>query len=163
MWLLARFVQRGGHPAAVTPTARLRTGEKQYGAFPVDTLTYSSDGVYAAGGVFWGGDLGTAAGTGSADPTATSGWQSRGRLAATVTSERLLLSDGAEYEFRDLVMVQPNPLDWSVNLYFQGTQPVMLRGPWIPWMTVVLCAELYGSPWPPGHIPGSDLPATAVR
>lgn len=158
MWLLARFVQRGGHPAAVAPTARLRSGEKQYGAFPVDTLTYSSDGVYAGGGVFWSGGVGTA-NRQSAD---TAGWQSRGRLAATVTSERLILGDGTAYEFRDLIMVQPNPLDWSVNLYFQGTQPVMLRGPWIPWMTVVVCAELYGSPWPPGHL-GSDLPATAVR
>ncbi|WP_305787853.1 hypothetical protein [Symbioplanes lichenis] len=200
MWLLARFVQRGGHPAAVAPTVELRAGEKQYGAFPADVLSYSSDGVYVGGGLFWGGGIGTAdeidegrsragnkaketagkkTGKEAEKPRGTSDdessaapttdedqWQPRDRQGVTVTSERLLLVDARggveEHDFRDLILVQPNPLDWSVNLYFQGTQPIMLRSPWIPWMTVVLCAELYGSPWPPGQIPGSDLPATAV-
>ncbi|WP_306214620.1 hypothetical protein [Actinoplanes sp. RD1] len=179
MWLLARFVQRGGHPAAVAPTVELRAGEKQYGAFPADVLSYSSDGVYVGGGLFWGGGIGTADETtgpteaveqpeGHApEPTGEDCWQPRGRHGVTVTSERLILTSprggGAEeHDFRDLILIQPNPLDWSVNLYFQGAQPIMLRNPWIPWMTVVLCAELYGSPWPPGQIPGSDLPATAV-
>jgi hypothetical protein len=147
MSLLARFIQRGGHPAPVTPTVRLRSGEKQYGAFLVDVLSYQSDGVFTGGGVFWRGDA-TSAGP---------GWGHRGRDAATITSQRLIL--GADsYDFRDLVMVQPNPLEWSVNLYFQGHPPLMLSSPWVPWMTVVMCAELYGSPWPPG----SEIPITIM-
>ena len=27
-----------------------------------------------------------------------------------------------------------------------------------PWMTVIMCGELYGSPWPPGHAPELDIP-----
>ncbi|WP_213002821.1 hypothetical protein [Winogradskya consettensis] len=147
MSLLARFVQRGGHPAPVTPTVPLSPGEKQYGAFLVDVLTYLSEGVFTDNGLLWSG-------TGN-------GWQSRGRVPATITSERLIVNE-AEYFFRDLVMVQPNPLDWSVNLYFQGHPPLMLHSPWVPWMTVVMCAELYGSPWPPGHVSGSEIPITAM-
>jgi hypothetical protein len=79
-----------------------------------------------------------------------------GRQAAIVTSRRLLLG-GDAYDFRSLVLVQPDPLDRSVILYFQGTQPIMLRGPWVPWMTVVMCTELYGSPWPPGQGPDPDI------
>ncbi|MFI5938513.1 hypothetical protein [Actinoplanes sp. NPDC051494] len=147
MSLLARFVQRGGHPAPVMPTVALRPGEQQYGAFLADALTYQADGVFTDNGLLWSGS-----GT---------GWQSHGRPAVTITSERLLV-DGDGYEFRDLVMVRPNPLDWSVNLYFQGHPPLMLRGTWVPWMTVVMCAEVYGSPWPPGHVAGPDAPITVM-
>jgi hypothetical protein len=153
MSLLARFIQRGGHPAAVTPTIALRPDEKQYGSFLADVLTYSSEGIYAGGGIFWSGSH-AAGGT---------GWHAAGRQAVTVTSERVVLQAKTieGYEFRTLILVQPNPLDWSVNLYFQGAQPIMLRSVWVPWMTVVMSAELYGSPWPPGHAPGSDIPIRA--
>lgn len=152
---LVRYVQRGGHPAAVAPTVALSPGEKQYGGFLVDALTYVADGGFAAGGIFWNGGT-----TGGATGTAR-GWQHRGRRAAVITSRRLIL-DTAGYEFRSLILVQPNPLSWSVNLYFQGAPPIMLRGPWVPWMTVVMCAELYGAPWPPGWTPGADMPARTL-
>ncbi|AGL13690.1 hypothetical protein [Actinoplanes sp. N902-109] len=151
MSLLARFIQRGGHPAPVAPTIKLRSSEKQYGAFLTDLLTYQSDGVFTGGGIFWRG----------AATSAEPGWEHRGRHAATITNQRLIIEADdhrADYDFRDLIMVQPNPLEWSVNLYFQGHPPLMLSGPWVPWMTVVMCAELYGSPWPPG----SDTPVTAM-
>jgi hypothetical protein len=153
MSMLVRHVQRGGHPAAVAPTAELQTGEKQYGSFLVDvaayfstTVDYSSS-IFASGGLFF---------TGHSTET-QAGWRYGERRAAIVTSQRLLLGVEA-YDFRSLILIQPNPLDWSVNLYFQGAQPIMLRGPWVPWMTVVMCAELYGSPWPPGHTPELDIP-----
>jgi hypothetical protein len=164
MSLLARLVQRGGHPAPVTPTIPLSGGEKQYGAFLVDVLAYFSadvdysSGMFASGGFFF---------TGSSTATRC-GWRRERRQAATITSQRLLLRDEDReqaYDFRSLILLQPNPLDWSVNLYFQGAQPLMLRGPWVPWMTVVMSAELYGSPWPPGHVPvvpGSDMPIKAL-
>ena len=153
MSMLVRHVQRGGHPAAVTPTIALNSGEKQYGSFLVDVQAYFStkvdysSSIFAGGGLFFTGH--------STEKQA--GWREKGRTAAIVTSQRLLLGDVA-YDFRSLILVQPDPLDWSVNLYFQGAQPIMLRGPWVPWMTVVMCAELYGSPWPPGHIPDTDPP-----
>ncbi len=149
MSLLARFIQRGGHPAPVKPTIRLQGNEKQYGAFLADVLTYHSEGVFTGGGIFWSGN------PISAEP----GWEHRGRKAVTVTSQRLTVGTDT-YDFRDLIMIQPNPLEWSVNLYFQGHPPLMLSSPWIPWMTVVMCAELYGSPWPPGFIASADLPMT---
>jgi hypothetical protein len=153
MSMLVRLVQRGGHPAAVTPTVALQPGEKQYGSFLVDTSAYFSttvdysSSIFASGGLFF-----------TEHSTETrAGWRDGDRQAAVVTSQRLLLGDAA-YDFRSLIMVQPNPLDWSVNLYFQGAQPIMLRGPWVPWMTVVMCAELYGSPWPPGHVQEEEIP-----
>ena len=153
MSMLVRLVQRGGHPVAVTPTVRLRAGEKQYGSFLVDMSAYFStkvdysSSIFASGGLFF-----------TEHSTETSeGWRAGERRAAIVTSQRLLLGDAA-YDFRSLILIQPNPLDWSVNLYFQGAQPIMLRGPWVPWMTVVMCAELYGSPWPPGQAVEGDIP-----
>ncbi len=158
MSLLARFVQRGGQPAAVTPTVPLAAGEKEYGAFPADVSAYFStdvdysSSIFASGGLFF---------TGSSAET-RGGWRSQGRQSVTITSQRLILRDEdveRAYEFRSLILIQPNPLDWSVNLYFQGAQPIMLRGPWVPWTTVVMSAELYGCPWPPGQVPA--IPARA--
>ena len=152
MSLLARFVERGGHPAPVTPTVPLGPGEKEYGAFLAEVSAYFStdvdysSSIFASGGLFF---------TGSSAET-RGGWRSQGRQRVTITSQRLILAgrDGERaYEFRSLILVQPNPLDWSANVYFQGAQPLMLRGPWIPWMTVVMSAELYGCPWPPGQSP----------
>ncbi|GAA3350198.1 hypothetical protein GCM10020358_75220 [Amorphoplanes nipponensis] len=153
MSMLARLVQRGGHPAAVTPTIELQPGEKQYGAFLVDVSAYFSttvdyaSSIFASGGLFF---------TGRSTET-RGGWRPGERQAATITSQRLVLGE-VTYDFRSLILVQPNPLDWSVSLYFQGAQPIMLRGPWVPWMTVVMCAELYGSSWPPGHAAELDFP-----
>lgn len=158
MALLARLVQRGGHPAPVTPTLALAAGEKQYGAFPADVSAYFStdvdysSSIFASGGFFF---------TGSSRED-RAGWRFQGRQAVTITSQRLVLGEGDDaraHEFRSLILIQPNPLDWSVNLYFQGAQPLMLRGPWIPWTTVVMSAELYGSPWPPGAVPDIEFPA----
>ncbi|MEV8510627.1 hypothetical protein AB0368_38160 [Actinoplanes sp. NPDC051475] len=161
MSLLARFVQRGGHPAPVTPTIALSVGEKQYGAFPANALSYFSpevdysSSIFASGGFFF-----------TESSTATRcGWRHEGRQTVTLTSQRLVLrgADRAHaYDFRTLILIQPNPLDWSVNLYFQGAQPMMLRGPWVPWMTVVMSAELYGSPWPPGPVPSTQMPIKAL-
>lgn len=157
MSMLLRLVQRGGHPAAVAPTIDLQASEKEYGSFLADVSAYFStkvdysSSIFASGGLFFSG--------GGTETRA--GWHPQGRKGVTVTSQRLLVADDA-YDFRSLILVQPNPLDWSVNLYFQGAQPIMLRGPWVPWMTVVMCAELYGSPWPPGHVPAGHVPGDDI-
>jgi hypothetical protein len=30
---------------------------------------------------------------------------------------------------------------------------MLLSGPWVPWLSVVICAELYGTAWPPVSVP----------
>jgi hypothetical protein len=110
MTMLAGYVRRGGRPAAVTPTIRLRSGEKQYGWFPVTVD---------------GGD----------------------RRLAVITSHRLIV--GQEYDLSRIDRVRPVAGEWSVALDVRGRGPLVLAGPWVPWLGVVLCAELYGAAWPP--------------
>lgn len=83
------------------------------------------------------------------------------RRLAVITSRRLLL--GEEYGLRTVTAVEPDPAHWSVTLCFGGGDQLTLRGPWVPWLTVVICAELYGSPWPPGFFSYSDMGAEASR
>jgi hypothetical protein len=148
-----RVYPAGQTDAGWRSTVELQPEEKQYGSFLVDVSAYFStkvdysSSIFASGGLFF-----TEHSTETSD-----GWRVGERQPAIVTSQRLLLGDTA-YDFRSLILIQPNPLDWSVNLYFQGAQPIMLRGPWVPWMTVVMCAELYGSPWPPGQALDGDIP-----
>ena len=41
---------------------------------------------------------------------------------------------------------------WSVALVIRGrAAELVLDGPWVPWMSVVICAELYDSAEPPGQ------------
>jgi hypothetical protein len=114
MSMLAALVQRGGRPAAVTPTIPLRVGEKQYGWFPV-----SVDGA--------------------------------ARRLAVITNQRLIVG-AEEFALRSIARVRPEPAGWSVALVIRGrAAELVLDGPWVPWMSVVVCAELYASAWPPGH------------
>jgi hypothetical protein len=119
MSMLAGLVQRGGRPAPVTPTIPLRTGEKQYGWFPV-----------AVAGA--------------------------GRRVAVITNQRLILDPSLEYGLRTIARVRPEPDEWTITLEVRGRdEPVVVSGPWVPWLGVVICAELYGTAWPPGHrLPG---------
>lgn len=153
MSLLAGLVQRGGHPAAVRPTIPLPPGEKEYASFLADVDDYHSAEVDLASGIFAADGLFFAA---AGPDTGETGWQWRGRKPVVVTSRRLVLDD-TDHEFRSLITIQPDPLDFAVTLFFQGAQPIKLRGPWVPWMTVVLCAELFGTAWPPGHSPLPDV------
>jgi hypothetical protein len=112
MMLLAALVERGGRPAAVTPTVRLRMGEKQYGWFPADMV----------------GD---------------------GRRVVVVTDQRIVVGD-RQWALRALTEVRIEPADWTVVLRVRDRPaPLVLRGPWAPWLGVVLCAELYGTAFPP--------------
>lgn len=115
MSMLAGLVERGGRPAAVSPTIPLRSGEKQYGWFPVDVT-----GV--------------------------------GRRLAVVTSQRLILGTD-EYPLRAVTRLRPRPDDWALSVDAGGHRTVEIAGPWVPWLGVVLCAELYGAAWPPGYAP----------
>lgn len=120
MSMLAGLVERGGRPAAVTPTIPLRSGEKQYGWFPVDVT-----GV--------------------------------GRRLAAVTSERLILGD-EEYQLRSVTRLRPRPGDFTLALDLRDGSAVEVAGPWVPWLGVVLCAEIHGAAWPPGYVPAIPAP-----
>jgi hypothetical protein len=72
------------------------------------------------------------------------------RRLAVITNRRLIVGD--EYPLWAITRVRPVPGEWSVTLEFRGRQPIMLSGPWVPWLSVVICAELYGTAWPPAHV-----------
>ncbi|GIF17176.1 hypothetical protein [Actinoplanes teichomyceticus] len=130
MTLLAALVERGGRPAAVAPTVRLRPGEKQYGWFPADVT---------------GG----------------------GRRVVVITDQRIVVG-AEEWPLRAVAQVETEPADWSVTLRVRGrSAPLVLSGPWVPWMGVVLCAELYGTAFPPetagpAVLPGPRAPGGSV-
>jgi len=69
------------------------------------------------------------------------------RRLAVVTNRRLIVGD--EVELSRIERVRPVPGEWSVALDLPGRRPLVLTGPWVPWLGVVLCAELYGAAWPP--------------
>ena len=75
------------------------------------------------------------------------------RRVAIVTNQRLIV--GEEIPLRAIARVRPGP-DWDLTLEVHGRAlPLVLRGPWVPWLSVVICAELYGTPFPPAaSIPG---------
>ncbi|GIF09532.1 hypothetical protein [Actinoplanes siamensis] len=141
MVLLAALVGRGGRTAAVVPTVRLRTGERQYGWLPADVA----------------GD---------------------GRRIVVITDQRIVV-DVREWPLRAITGVQVDSGDWAVTLRMRDRQaPLVLSGAWVPWLGVVLCAELYGKAFPPAgavgeahsvgggvtraDVPGPRVPAGSV-
>lgn len=173
MGMLVRHVQSGGKPATTAPTIMCRTGEAQYGTLPVDLHIYCgadveySSSMYAAGGLlFTAASLAASAAINAnnrrkAEAAAAPQWRPSGRFPAIITNQRLLLmtDSWASYHYPHLVMIEPNPMNYAVALHFEGAQPLMLRGPWVPWATVAICATLFGTPWPPGYNPPPPLRA----
>src|SRR5262249_30149088 len=41
---------------------------------------------------------------------------------------------------------------WMLRINFEGVPPLTLRGPWAPWLAVVISASTTGRPWPPGVV-----------
>jgi hypothetical protein len=167
MGMLIQHVQRGGKPQTTAPTIMCRAGEVQYGTLPVDVQIYCgadveySSGMYASGGLlFTAAALATSAAINAnqrrkAEAAAAPQWRPWGRFPAILTNQRLLLmtDSWSSYDYQRLVMIEPNPVNYQVALHFEGVQPLMLRGPWVPWATVAICATLFDTPWPPGYNP----------
>lgn len=77
------------------------------------------------------------------------------RRIAVVTNRRLILG-AEEYPLRSVAALWSRPEDYTLVLEVRGMEkPVTVSGPWVPWLGVVICAELYGTAWPPhvGAIP----------
>ncbi|WP_433373051.1 hypothetical protein ACQPZX_01065 [Actinoplanes sp. CA-142083] len=70
------------------------------------------------------------------------------RRIAVITSRRLIVGD--EYLLSGISAMRLS--EWSVALRFQD-RTVELSGPWVPWMSVVICAEIYGTALPPAAVP----------
>lgn len=76
-----------------------------------------------------------------------------GRRIAIITNQRLIVGEG-DYPLAEVDRVRPVPGEWSVALTMRDrTEPLLLSGAWVPWMSVVICAELYGAAWPPDEMP----------
>jgi hypothetical protein len=171
MSMLIDHVRLGGKPAATAPTIMCRAGEAQFGTFPADAQIYSgadveySSSMYAAGGLlFTAASLAASAAINAnqrrkAEAAAARQWRPLGRFPAIITNQRLLLmtSSWASYHYHHLLMIEPFPMDYAVALHFEGVEPLRLRGPWVPWATVAICATLFEAPWPPGYHPPPPL------
>lgn len=73
------------------------------------------------------------------------------RRIAVITNQRLII--GEEYALGQIARVRPIPGEWSVALDLHDRSSLLLSGPWVPWMSVVICAELYGTDTPPVAVP----------
>jgi hypothetical protein len=82
------------------------------------------------------------------------------RRIAVITNLRLIV--GEEFALWQIIRVRPLPGQWSVALDLRARDPLVLSGPWVPWLSVVICAELYGTAWPPVVIPGPRRRQVAV-
>jgi hypothetical protein len=75
----------------------------------------------------------------------------RHRRVAVITNLRLIV--GEEVPLWAITRIRPVHGEWSVAFETRRREPLLLSGPWVPWLSVVICAELYGSAWPPAVIP----------
>jgi hypothetical protein len=167
MSALIAHVQNGGIPARIPPTIMCRAGEEQYGTLPVDSHVYCgadveySSSMFAAGGLFFtAATLAASAAVNAnkrrkAEAESRPQWRPWGRFPAIITNQRLMLmtEQWSTYAYSALIMIEPNPMNYSLSLHFEGAYPIMIRGPWVPWATVAICATLFGKPWPPGYNP----------
>jgi hypothetical protein len=74
------------------------------------------------------------------------------RRIAVITNLRLIV--GEEIPLWAITRIRPGNGVYAVALDIRGREePLVLSGPWVPWMSVVICAELYGTAWPPAYGP----------
>jgi hypothetical protein len=163
-------VTYGGRPDPCPQTVALRQGEIQHGALHVEAQVFHSTTVeYTTGGYAFGGGLlfvgaGMAAGAirdanvkRRAEQEAAAQWRPVGLVPCAVTSQRLLIQDSERqwqsYPLHTLVSLTPELPAWALVLAFESSAPVRLRGPWVPWLTVVITALQFRRPWPNGFPP----------
>ena len=86
-----------------------------------------------------------------------------GRQLAVVTNQRLKLGS-VDHRLALVESIEPDPAGWSLTLHLRDAPPVTVRGPWVPWLAVVLSAELHGTAFPPGyaHLPEIRIPTQRI-
>jgi hypothetical protein len=155
----------------------LRPGEVQHGSLLMECQSFYAMEVEYSTGYVWGGGLvasavGLAASAASnaaaknrAERMAQPQWRHLGSLPVVATNQRLLVmidQQWSRFELPDLVSLHLDLGQWAMQLHFEGVPPLLMRGPWAPWLTVVISASLYGRPWPPGFIPPAVAPPRPV-
>ncbi|MEU7870394.1 hypothetical protein [Dactylosporangium sp. NPDC049140] len=98
-----------------------------------------------------------------AEREAAAQWRSVGVVPCAITSRRLLIRDGERqwqaYPLDTLVSLTPDVQTSALELAFENSASVRLRGPWVPWLTVVISTLQFARPWPPGFpLPTGDGP-----
>jgi hypothetical protein len=54
------------------------------------------------------------------------------------------------YHLGQLVHIHVDLATWAMVFQFADSAPIMLCGPWAPWLSVVVSYAVTGRPWPPG-------------
>ena len=76
-----------------------------------------------------------------------------GRRVVVITNLRLIVGD-TEIPLCAILKIRPITGEWSVAFDVRGQdEPLVLSGPWVPWLSIVICTELYGAAWPPVMVP----------
>jgi hypothetical protein len=168
---LAAHVGSGNAIPPMPPTMMLHAGEVQHGVVSLSMMVYSGMDVEYNTGYVWGGGLilsslslaasaaKNASAKARAENLARPQWRSLGPAQVTVTSQRVALQRGATWSSLDLYSlanVQVDLAHWTIYPTFQGEDPILLQGPWAPWLAVVMSSVVSGNPWPPG------MPAVAL-
>ncbi len=154
------------------PSMMLRMGEIQHGVASLNLMVFSGMDVEYTTGYTWGGGLImsgiTMAASAAANASAKSRaqnlarpqWRPLGMSQITVTSQRMAIQRGAMWSSLDLyslVNIQVDLSRWTIYPTFQNEDPMLLQGPWAPWLAVVMSSVVSGNPWPPG------MPRTAIE
>jgi hypothetical protein len=164
MCRLIGVVAGGGRPDPIPPTVLTRAGESQLGAMVVEAhqfcgidVEYSTGGYAAGGGLLF---VGAAMAAGAihdsnkrrrAEALAAPQWRPIGWVSAAVTNQRLLLmmqGTWHAHHLGNLVSILPDAARYAVTMHFDRESALMLRGPWVPWLTVVVSWAIFGRPWP---------------
>ncbi|TDO39283.1 hypothetical protein [Paractinoplanes brasiliensis] len=156
MTMLTALVRRGGRPAAVAPTIALRAAEKQYGWLPVTVnggrreIAVVTNLRLIVGGHEIPLRAITAVRPGAVPWSVALEFRGPGRSVCPT-------EDGGSSGGPAEGLTRGGPAE---PLTRGGPGGVLtLSGPWVPWMSVVVCAELYGTAWPPAFAPVTSVPS----
>jgi len=154
---------QSGQPLSPLPYASgllLQADELEYAAADAEFCRfYGLDGgsyvhsTLLMGGPFMMAATGIASAVGNrsrrtaAEVQAMPQWRYGGRTRAVLTSTRLLISSEGQwlsFYHGAILELQPHPATSSMFMAFEGTSPLSLRGPWIPYLSVALFYLLHG-------------------
>jgi hypothetical protein len=116
------------------------------------TLLFGSAPLFAAGLLLDAAANGAAKRQAAA--AAATQWRDIHLTRIALTNQRILaLVEGTWLVFWHSAMldVWPDPQHWAWFAAYNGSEPLRLRGPWAPWLSVVVGAIVCGREWLAGH------------